>query len=383
MRNIFKFVISLICILIFLFVFLSFLFFSSVEELEQDITLYEKQKEIDKSINLYDYTLDNPNIINNPYNISPLTSLIIFNTYNYCSPIVTIYGKNNNDLVYKYEENKKHYLIIYGLYSKYDNKINVKCGKEEKDIYIKTDKLPDDIEYKEIDYNNELNFVNSNYLYAVDKDNEIRWILTNKYNGNINILDNNNLIISSNELYTDSFSTSIIEMNLLGKIYNNYYIKNKGNITVDKNYIYVDNKNKVDRQSGEIIKSKVNKGKVNNELNSLNNNFKLKSMIIFNNYENTKFVNNNIFLFNTKKIDKEYKKYNIKIKKINNRLVIKGDFKEKEVYLILENFFDKKIVKLNKNINYIYSNELKDKYNIYLKVDNKIYKTNYNVNFNN
>lgn len=382
MRSIFKFAISLICILILLFIFISFLFYSSSKELKQDITIYEQQKMIDKTINLYDYTLDNPNIINNPYKISPLTSLVIFNTSDYCSPKVTIYSKFDNDLEYKYEESKKHYLIIYGLYSNYDNKVNIKCGSEEKNINIKTDKLPNDIDYKEFDYNNELNFVSSNYLYAVDKDNEIRWILTNKYNGNINILDNNNLIVSSNELYTDKTSTSILEINLLGKIYNNYYIKNKGNISIDKNFIYVDKKNKIDRQTGEISKSK-DIGKINDELNKLNNNFNLKDMVIFNDYENTKFIDKNISLFNPKKIDKEYKKYNIKINKINNRLIIEGNFNDKEVYIILENTFDKKIVKLNKNINYIYSNELKDKYNIYLKIDNKLYKTNYNINFNN
>lgn len=382
MRSIFKFAISLICILILLFIFISFLFYSSSKELKQDITIYEQQKMIDKTINLYNYTLDNPNIINNPYKISPLTSLVIFNTSDYCSPKVTIYSKFDNDLEYKYEESKKHYLIIYGLYSNYDNKVNIKCGSEEKNINIKTDKLPNDIDYEEFDYNNELNFVSSNYLYAVDKDNEIRWILTNKYNGNINILDNNNLIVPSNELYTDKSSTSILEMNLLGKIYNNYYIKNKGNISINKNFIYVDNKNKIDRQTGEISKSK-DVGTINNELNELNNNFNLKDMVIFNNYENTKFIDKNISLFNPKKIDKNYKKYNIKLKKENNRLVIKGKFQEKEVYLILENTFDKKIVKLNKNINYIYSNELKDKYNIYLKIDTKLYKTNYNINFNN
>lgn len=380
MKNIFKFVVSLICFLILIFVIISFLLYSSTIELNQDITLYEYQKNIDESINLYDYTLDNPNIINNPYKISPLTSLVIFNTDNYCSPIVTVYGKNDNDLVYSFEESKKHYLIIYGLYSNYDNKVNIKCGKEDNNIVIRTDKVPNDIEYKDVDYSNELNFISSNYLYAVDKEDEVRWIFTDKYNGNINILDNNNLIISGNELYSDKTYASIVEMNLLGKIYNNYYIKNKGNITVDNNYIYVDNKNKIDRQTGEISKSK-NIGIVNNKLNDINYNFKLKDMVIFNNYENTKFIDKNISLLNPKKIDKEYKKHNIKINMVNNRLVIEGIFKQKQVYLILESTFDKKIVKLNKNINYIYSNKLNDKYNIYIKIDNRLYKTNYYIDY--
>lgn len=380
MRSIFKFFLILISILIFIFIFVSFLLYSSTMKLKQDITLYEYQKNIDDSINLYDYTLDNPNIINNPYNISPLTSLVIFNTDNYCFPIVTVYGKNDNDLVYSFEESKKHYLIIYGLYSNYVNKVNIKCGKEDNNIVIKTNKLPNDIEYKEIEYNNELNFISSNYLYAVDKDDEVRWILNDKHNGNINILDNNNLIISGNELYSDKNYTSIVEMNLLGKIYNYYYIKNKGNIAVDNNYIYVDNKNKINRQTGEISKGKIDI-KVNNVLSDYNYNFKLKDMIIFNNYENTEFIDKNISLLSPKKIDKEYEKFNIKISRVNNRLVVEGKFKDKESYLILESTFSKRIVKLGENINYIYSDELKDKYNIYIKIDNKLYKTNYYVDY--
>ena len=43
-------------------------------------SLISIQKEIDKKISTYGYTFDNPNIILNPYEISPLTALIAFET---------------------------------------------------------------------------------------------------------------------------------------------------------------------------------------------------------------------------------------------------------------------------------------------------------------
>ena len=38
----------------------------------------------------------------------------------------------------------------------------------------------------------------------------------------LQLLDKNNLILSGNELYSDGSYTSVVEMNLLGKIYNKY-----------------------------------------------------------------------------------------------------------------------------------------------------------------
>ena len=45
---------------------------------EKDIISYQLNKE--KYINPYGYTFDEPNIIVNPYGISPLTALILFET---------------------------------------------------------------------------------------------------------------------------------------------------------------------------------------------------------------------------------------------------------------------------------------------------------------
>ena len=80
--------------------------------------------------------------------------------------------------------------------------------------------------------------------------------------------------------------------------------------------------------------------------------------------------------------DKLYKSHKIKIKKENNKLLIKGEFTNKENnYIILEKFLEKKVYKLKKGYNYINNCGLSGDYSIYIKINNKIYKTNKYVTF--
>ena len=74
----------------------------------------------------------------------------------------------------------------------------------------------------------------------------------------------------------------------------------------------------------------------------------------------------------------------VKVYKEYDRLVIEGNFKsDDEVYIILDKLFDKHIYKFdsNKKVFYINSYGLKGQYSIYIKVNNKIMKTDKYVNF--
>ena len=91
-------------------------------------------------------------------------------------------------------------------------------------------------------------------------------------------------------------------------------------------------------------------------------------------------------MINYKNPDDNYKKYDIKLKKETDRLVVSGKFKkEDKVYVILDKFMDKKIydvdIKENTTYKYINSTNLEGKYSIYLKINDKLYKTNKYVNF--
>ena len=79
-------------------------------------SLVTTQKEYEKDFSTKGYTIDNPNIILDPYKSSPLTALIMFETDSAISPKVTIIGKDKNTTFsHSFEKTKKHYLSIYGL----------------------------------------------------------------------------------------------------------------------------------------------------------------------------------------------------------------------------------------------------------------------------
>ena len=73
----------------------------------QDIISIQEQKEV--YLTPYGYTLDNPNIILNPYGTSPLTAIIIFETTEDVPVTITIEGKDiNSTYTNKFESSKKH-----------------------------------------------------------------------------------------------------------------------------------------------------------------------------------------------------------------------------------------------------------------------------------
>ena len=92
-----------------------------IDEVE-DIIDYQEKKE--NYLTHYNYTLDNPNIILNPYGNSPLTALIIFETDKEEEVSITIPGKDNNSTYTNtFEKSKVHYIQVLGLYPNYENKV--------------------------------------------------------------------------------------------------------------------------------------------------------------------------------------------------------------------------------------------------------------------
>ena len=53
---------------------------NNYEEVEQVVSLVEEQETLEKDFTSAGYTIENPNVILNPYQISPLTALVIFET---------------------------------------------------------------------------------------------------------------------------------------------------------------------------------------------------------------------------------------------------------------------------------------------------------------
>ena len=264
-------------------IFLSIVYYYSIkcnELVVVEDSLVMEQSEIEKKFESNGYTIDNPNVILNPYEISPLTALVIFETDEEVEPTVIINGKDENTtFTNTFESNTVHYLPIYRLYPDYNNEIIIKYGDISKTIYIKTDKLPDDfilptnVVSDKSKLDNELYFFSPSskgYVCAYDVNGDVRWYLTKNFTWNINRLENGNLLISTERLVNPPYyTTGLYEMDLLGKIYtefkleggyhHDYFELENGNLLVaSDNFVdgtVEDYIVELDRNTGDIVKA--------------------------------------------------------------------------------------------------------------------------------
>lgn len=190
---------------------------------------YQKQK--DEEIKLYmdnlDYTFENPKIILNPYGLTPLTALIIFNTVESTSIQVQV----NETIITTVSEDKSHAIPIYGMYADYNNIIKLTDDKGNTvEHTIKTEKYQGDLLQVEVSneiLNDEVYFVSPNFVEncIYDKKGNLLWYIKGDYAGDIEFLDNGHFYIS--DPYQGSNGVKInyagfLEMDYLGKIYKQY-----------------------------------------------------------------------------------------------------------------------------------------------------------------
>ena len=407
---------------------------SANEKVDEIKDVIVEQSEKETYLTPYGYTLENPNIILNPYGDSPLTAMILFETEEEEPVTIVIEGKDQNSTYTNtFKSTTKHYIPVYGLYPNTENKIEIKCGNITKTITITTDPLPNDLIPKSIENNsNNLYFITSDtYPYALDNNNEVRWYLTKKYTKKISRLQNGHFLLSTDTLISNQKYSGLVEIDLLGKIYKQYDLNNGyyGSYAETDNSLLIlsDNLLEIDKQTGTILntfslkekydeviysletntvtllndtkkqdinlKTKDETEDFNNQ--SLNNeqellsplynteeNYKLTQGIKFTTNEKTEESNQTIFLINYKKIDNNYKKHNITITKNSDTLEINGNFtKDEAIYLILDKFLDKKVYDITQNQTIINKEGLSGKYSIYIKINHTIYKTNTYINF--
>lgn len=375
---------------------------------DRDILSIQSNKEV--YFNSYGYSIDNPNVIVNPYGNSPLTGIVMFETNDYSDVSVCIKNKNNEcDISYSFGKYKYHIIPIYGLYADYNNSIVLKAEGKEKVINIKTDALPDD--FGDVLFDGSFSFYNGNYPYASDSEGNVRWYFNRKYFGNVTF--NDNYVIVGNDSYTENGTIGIYRMNLLGKIYNEYLLSDDyygyscyydGNIYALSKDVLV-----IDGQTGDIISKYENDnydsianldGNIllgrNNEWFSFDEDNNVISVSyspsgkVYSFYDNsdeyrafpgvrygslkeTEMYNRDISIL---KYDK-YTGNDIDVKMDSNRISVSNGTGNK-IYLILDKLFDKRIYRIN-DVGYINLNGLNGKYTIYYKINDKVYKTDYFV----
>ena len=246
----------------------------------QEDLIAKQEKLENKLLEKTNYTMEHPNIILDPYDISPLTALVIFETSDLTAPEVTVKGKDENTTFTKtFTPSKKHILPIYGLYPDTNNEVTIECNGKKNVFYIKTDPLPEDfalptkvVSNKE-ELGNELYFVtpsSDGYVAAYDVNGDVRWYLNESFTWDIKRLNNGNILLSSNRLINPPYyMTGLMEMDLLGKVYYEYTLPGgyhhdvfeleNGNFIIAsdnfENGTVEDYIGEMDRKTGEIVKT--------------------------------------------------------------------------------------------------------------------------------
>ena len=244
-------------------------------------SLITKQANLEKKFTSKGYTVESPNIIVDPYENSPLTALVIFETKDSVAPKVTIKGKDKlTTYTHKFEKARTHYLPIYGLYPGEENTIVIEYENVKQEIKIKTKELPKDfilptsVEKEDDKLTNDLYFFtpsSNGYTCAYDTNGDVRWYLTNKATWKIDRLKNGHLLVSTERLVNSPYYlTGLYEMDMLGKIYveyslpggyhHDYYEMPNGNILVASDNFASDDGTvedyivELDRKTGDIVK---------------------------------------------------------------------------------------------------------------------------------
>ncbi len=316
-------------------------------ETEDDIFYLQNQSEIQYLSNT-NYTIENPNVILNPYGNSPLSALVVFQTKDLTTSSITIKGKDGaDDLKHTFTPTKVHILPIYGLYPGYDNKVIIEASGISKEITITTSALPDnfskvtDLSNKDFE-TDEFYFTTPEeigYTAAYDENGEVRWYLIGDYKWDIQRLNNGHILLSSDKILSKNYSIGLIEMDLLGKVYYEYavpggyhhdvYELNNGNLLLASNKYERDTKEdiaiEIDRASGTIVKEidlyKILPGEKKGNwfgMNSINYDINTNSITI-SGYNSDMIVNLdyttldiNWIIADENKVDKDYKQYLLK-----------------------------------------------------------------------
>lgn len=264
---------------------------SNIKEIEP---LVECSKSIDELIQhkLYSkaYTFYQPLLITNPYQISPLSALIIFYTKRAQKVKIVVNGNSTEgDIESWLSMTQYHRIPVLGLYPNVVNKVNLS-------LYDKNDQLLEQHEMKipmgplptelvDVVHRNEhtkpslmgLTLISGKgtpYPFAFDSFGTIRYYLNFQTNshGIFPISQNRFLVMSPNikvPTYEEPHSAALYEMDYLGRIYQTYYIGSgvcqdiqekvpSGNLLMISNSYegYMGDKIiEMDRQTGEIVKT--------------------------------------------------------------------------------------------------------------------------------
>lgn len=224
---------------------------ASAENLETTIpeeqTMVAASMEIDRQLVAEQengYSWEEPMVIQNPYQISPLSAVVLFDTPEECGVRFTVKGKTEAaDISGEIDPESSHRVPIIGLYPAMENTVVLELLDESgnvtdsQEIKITTDVLPakltDAIEPVKTSGESayELTLVygmSTTYPFAYDCMGDIRWYMSGEKTDGLFMLSNNRMITIDNSAYVPSQvapqTTSLYEIDYLGRAYTMYYV---------------------------------------------------------------------------------------------------------------------------------------------------------------
>lgn len=218
----------------------------------------EKQKEMDEDIlseyKQEEYTFNKPFIQVDPYDASPLSALVMFKTNDPVQVEVIVGGEKGEETIsHKWDEQETSHIIpVLGLYPGTNNKVILKITNKagdtkETEVTIATDDLPDDfLETTLVDAHQKgmedgLTYIvpTSGTLYGVDANADVRWYSTLKNRLVFTRLENDHFLQMTREGDKGQYD-ELLEVDMLGKVYNAYTIDIEGTDEKDEALIHHD-----------------------------------------------------------------------------------------------------------------------------------------------
>ena len=193
------------------------------------------------------YTWEDPLVVVNPYELAPLTALVLFRTQEKCSVRFTVPGKNPvNDVTGTVKAANDHRVPVVGLYAETLNQVKLELLGEdgrvlrEKTIEIQTKSLPkvlreDVIKIRQHKVKSAFNlhFVMGGgdiMPFAFDDEGDVRYYLNCYSKGyGIFLMSNGHLIFPEKYIlapgYANPHSSQIHDMDMFGRVYKTYHLE--------------------------------------------------------------------------------------------------------------------------------------------------------------
>lgn len=205
----------------------------------------KKELYIEKVLDSHKYSPKKPMVFLNPYKLSPLSALVVFNTKTECRFSYTVKGQNGAaDFTQESKfYTKRHRIPVVALYENTLNLIDIQLFDKdnnviaEKTVKIQTEELPETLK-STLTYENPLDYPDNTFLlitggflgssYAFDNKGNIRYISSKlPYPYGYHLLSNGHFLYAEQDQrrfnYGNAHTNIMYEMDYLGRAYMGYH----------------------------------------------------------------------------------------------------------------------------------------------------------------